>query len=177
MALLLAAPALADDTRQLDAHEHGVGTLDMALDGETIVIAFQAPGSDIVGFEYAARSDADVAAVDAAKKALGDPLALFGLPDAAGCEVEDAKVEVEGGEHGDDHAGHDDDGHRDETGHTEFHAAYEITCSNPDRIDALTFFYFDVFANAREVEVQIIDPTGARAFEVDRDRPVLDLGR
>jgi len=42
---------------------------------------------------------------------------------------------------------------------------------------SITFAYFDVFANAKEVEVQIISLAGAQAFEVERDAPVLDLGR
>ena len=74
--LITALPAIADDTRQLSAHEHGVGSLDIAIDGDVIAMAFRAPGADIVGFEYKAESDEDRAAVDVALRAFAAPLEL-----------------------------------------------------------------------------------------------------
>ncbi len=208
ISLLAAVPAFAQENRQLDAHEHGVGTLNIAIEGTTVAMAFEAPGADIVGFEYAAESDADLAAIDAAIAQLGDPLDLFVMPDAAGCVVMDARAELESdddhGDHGDhedhdehedhddhedhdehedhgeaDHDEHDHDDHAeaDGAGHTEFHAEYLLTCDAPDALSDITFAYFDVFPNALEVEVQIVTTSGAQAFEVERDMPVLDLGR
>ncbi|MEO9516987.1 MAG: DUF2796 domain-containing protein [Paracoccaceae bacterium] len=244
IALVAAMPAIAQDSRQLDAHEHGVGTLNIAIEGTTVAMAFEAPGADIVGFEYAAESDADLAAIDTAITTLGAPLDLFVLPEAAACRVTDAKAELEteddhddhGEEHHDDHADekhddhdheehadekhddhdheehadeehddhgheehadekHDDHGHEDhadekhddhddhgheeradEAGHTEFHAEYTLACDNPDALTQITFSYFETFPNALEVEVQVITDSGAQAYEVERDEPVLKLG-
>ncbi|MEO9898204.1 MAG: DUF2796 domain-containing protein, partial [Paracoccaceae bacterium] len=107
-------PAIAQDSRQLDAHEHGVGTLNIAIDGTTVAMAFEAPGADIVGFEYAAESDADLAAIDTAIATLGAPLDLFVLPEAAACRVTAAKAELETEDDLDDH-GHDEhEEHADE---------------------------------------------------------------
>jgi len=39
----------------------------------------------------------------------------------------------------------------------------------------VTFAYFEMFPNALEVEVQVASPIGAKAFEVERDNPQLDL--
>jgi len=231
IALIAACPALAEDKRALDAHEHGVGTLNIAVDGTTVAMAFEAPGADIVGFEYAAESDADLAAIDAAVATLSAPLDLFVMSEAAGCTVTAAEAALETeDDHGDeghddhdhddhaedghddhdhddhaedghdehdhdDHAkkdddehahddhGHDDHGdddhadHADQAGHTEFHAEYTLNCDNPDALTEITFAYFDSFPNALEVEVQMITASGAQAFEVERDTPVLDLGR
>jgi hypothetical protein len=214
IALAAAFPAFAEDARELDAHEHGVGTLNIAIDGTTIAMAFEAPGADIVGFEYAAESDIDLAAIDAAVATLDAPLDLFVMSDAANCSLVEAQAALEG-EDGhddqseDDHAdaehdghvdeghdnhtdedheehadeGHDDHGdedhaeHADEAGHTEFHAEYTLTCGDPDALTNITFAYFEAFPNAQEVEVQVISASGAQAFEVTRDAPVLDLGR
>ena len=101
---LVAAPALAEETRQLDAHEHGVGELNIALDGSTVVMELHAPGADIVGFEYEAESAEDRAAIDAAIATLSRPLDLFVLPAAAECSVTEASVELET-EHDDEHDG------------------------------------------------------------------------
>lgn len=188
IAILAASPALAQDTRQLDAHEHGVGTLNIAIDGTTVSMEFHAPGADIVGFEYAAESETDRAKVDAAVARLATPLDLFKLPAAAECSVTQASAELESEEAHDDHEDHDGevdeieheehdehDEHADEAGHTEFHAEYTLTCANPKALNGITFAYFDTFANARELEVQIITSSGAQAFEVEREAPALNL--
>ena len=185
IALVAAMPATAEESRQLDAHEHGVGTLNIAIEGTNVAMEFHAPGADIVGFEYAAESDTDLAAIDAAVAILGAPLELFVLPDAASCSVVDAQAELEGEDEHDDHAedDHNDAGdedhedHADEAGHTEFHAEYILTCDSPDALTGITFAYFEAFPNAQEVEVLIITATGAQAFEVERDAPVLNLER
>lgn len=210
IALVTAFPAFAQDTRELDAHEHGVGTLNIAIEGTTVAMAFEAPGADIVGFEYAAESEADLAAIATAVITLGAPLDLFIMPDAARCFVVEATAELEGEDehddhseehhdehaeekHDDDHDEHAHDAHAeddhadevheehaddtDEAGHTEFHAEYTFVCDAPDALTQITFAYFEAFPNAQEVEVQIITASGAQAFEVERDAPVLDLDR
>ena len=200
LALSTTMPVLAEDTRQLDAHEHGVGTLDIAIEKSTVTMEFHAPGADIVGFEYEAKSDADLAAIASATAILGAPLDLFIIPDATACKVMKVHAELESendhNEHDDeahdDHAegGHDDhaeDGHDDndeghkehaeEPGHTEFHAEYTLTCENLDALTEITFAYFETFPNAKEVEVQIITAKGAQAFEVEHEAPVLNLRR
>jgi hypothetical protein len=205
--LLISAGAVgAEDARQLEAHEHGVGQLDIAFDGDRIAMELHAPGADIVGFEYAAQSSADRAKVDAAVAILARPLDLFSVPAAAGCSVVEASASLESeAEHGDeDHAAHkdeeeghdhedhaeeghtdeehaehdkdhDDDAHAEETGHTEFHAEYLLTCADPAQVTLITFGYFEAFANALELEVQVLSEGGATAFEVKRDAPSLDL--
>lgn len=181
IALIAAAPAVAEDARQLDAHEHGVGALNIAVEGTKVAMEFKAPGADIVGFEYAAKSAEDRAAVDAAVATLARPLDLFVMPADAACTVTQASAELESEEAHGDHAehaehGHDDHAeHADGAEHTEFHAAYTLDCAKPEALTEITFAYFDTFENAREVEVQIVSASGAQAFEVDRDAPTLDL--
>ena len=176
---ITATPVIAEETRQLDAHEHGVGQLDIAIDGQQIAMELHAPGADIVGFEYAAESAKDLAAVDAAVAKLSAPLALFVLPEAAGCRIVEASAGLESDEeheeHGDEHADDEHDEHADEAGHTEFHAEYLLNCAEPSAITGIDFAYFGSFPNALEVEVQIITDTGATSFEVERDAPTLDL--
>ncbi len=203
--LLLATPAFAEDTRALEAHEHGVGALNIAVDGETVAMEFHAPGADIVGFEYEATSAEDRAAIDDAVAILAKPLDLFVLPTAAACNVVQASAALESEEAHDDHDhGHDDhgeadghdhdehghedhadadkhdehghDGHAEaEASHTEFHAEYTLACGNPDALTGIEFAYFEAFENARELEVQIVTTSGAQAFDVTRDDPMLDL--
>ncbi len=202
-ALSLSAPlALAEEKRDLDAHEHGVGALNIAFEGEDVAIEFEAPGADIVGFEHAATHAEDRAKIDAAIAALAKPLELFRLPDAAECSLVAAEVELHGEEDDDhddheehaneDHHGDDDhnDSHHDEhaeehaeddhdehesASHTEFHAEYQLACAAPGAIDRIEFGYFDVFPNAEELEIQLISDKGSKSFEVERGSTVLDL--
>lgn len=189
--LIAAAPLHAEGTRQLDAHEHGVGSLNIAFLDSDVAMEFTAPGADIVGFEYEAETDEDKAAIEAAIATLGRPSDLFAFPDAAGCTVAEVHAALEdehdnhddhGDEEHDDHDDHaedekhdDHEEHAEEAEHTEFHAEYTLTCENPDAFTEMTFGYFDVFPNAVELEVQIVTEAGAKAFEVERDAPVLDL--
>ncbi|MEO1293112.1 MAG: DUF2796 domain-containing protein [Pseudomonadota bacterium] len=110
--------AQADEKRELSAHVHGHSTLNIAVEGTEVAMEFIAPGADIVGFEHAATSDEDRAAITAAKTTLGDPLGLFVMPASAECTLQTAAVELvtEGADH-DDH-GHGKHGH-DEHGHDE----------------------------------------------------------
>jgi len=194
---IIASPVFSEDARQLNAHEHGIGALNIAIEAPLVVMEFHAPGADIVGFEYAAKSDADLAAISAALKTLEAPLDLFVLPRAARCAVQAMQVELESdADHGaneEDHQGHDahtEEGHQDHddhddhdeekhaasSGHTEFHAEYSLICSNIEALTQIDFAYFEVFPNSKQVALQLISQSGARAFEIKSGAPRLDLG-
>ncbi|MEL7099242.1 MAG: DUF2796 domain-containing protein [Pseudomonadota bacterium] len=185
---LAAAPALAEETTSLGAHEHGVGALNVAFDGARIAMELHAPGADIVGFEHPAKSAEDKAAVTAAKDVLTAPLTLFAFSEAAGCTVDAVEValEFEGADghadgHGHDHGHAHDHGHghdhEAEGGHSEFHAEYALTCANPGAIAALmTEGYFTAFPAARELEVQIAGPGGSAGFELSAEVPAAVIG-
>ncbi len=128
MMILFASAASSETERQLDTHEHGVGALNIAIEGTTVAMEFRAPGADIVGFEHAATSAQDRAAIDAAVAILAKPMALFVLPAEAACSVVQASAELESDafseadeahdahDH-DAHADHDDEAHADHDEH------------------------------------------------------------
>jgi len=205
LCLFLAAPAVASDTRELDAHVHGTSALSIAVEGTRIAMELDAPGADIVGFEHAAKSDADRAAIEAAIAALGDPLALFVLPAEAGCGLVSSEVALLGDDahdhdhdHGEDHAdehGHDEDhahddhahdhdddhahsedhAHDDHGQHTEFRAEYMIDCGDMSAITEIAFPFFERFPNAREIDIEMVTEAGAQRFDVTRETARLDL--
>ena len=188
--LALISPLAAEEAalRQLGAHVHGQGSLDIAIEGTKVDMEFEAPGADIVGFEHAAETDGQKAAVEKAKITLGDVLALYKLPAAAGCKLNKADVEIRNEEHhhDDDHAGadakagdgakkedHDDrDGH---AGHSEFHARYSLTCAAPANLTALETTYFKAFAGAQALNVSVVAAKGQTQMQLTRDKPILAL--
>lgn len=109
--------ARAEEPRELGAHQHGVGHFNIAFEGGQVAMELEAPGADIVGFEHAAETDADRAAIEAARARLADALSLFVLSPEAGCTLVSADVALiaEGGDHDDhDHEEHGHDDHDDD---------------------------------------------------------------
>ena len=144
----------------VDAHEHGHGALNIAVEGKTVLMELEVPGADIVGFEHDPKNDAEREKIAAALAILEAPLDLFLLPSEAGCSA----VEIEAERHGD---------HGE---HSEFHAEYRLVCDDPKKIDRIRFAYFETFPGAEELEIQLVTDKGAKGFEVERGEPELDLG-
>lgn len=168
--LMAVAASASENSRGLDAHEHGVGILNIAIENGQVAMELEAPGADIVGFEYQAATPQDRRKVDDAIAILAKPMDLFRLPDKAACQVRESNVELHGGEETD--GAHE---RQEQGGHTEYHATYTLICANPDRIRQIEFLYFQSFPNAQELEVQLITEVGATGFEVKRDRPIINL--
>jgi hypothetical protein len=152
----------------LGAHEHGVGRLNAALDGQTLELELESPAMNLVGFEHAATTDADKAKVAAVRAQLEKPLNLFNLPKAAGCVV--AMQELESPLFGDKPADDDhdadakDEHHHD---HSEIHAHYQFTCSQPDALKTLDLAQvFKTFPATQKIQVQLISPNGQQGLEV-----------
>ena len=227
-ALATCLPVLAiaaeDDHTELGAHEHGAGAFNVAIEGKTVAMELEAPGADIVGFEHAAKSDKDKAAIKKGKSMLMDLTKVVALPAAAGCKLTAANVELrtegEDGkhdDHDDDHdhkkkvekhddhdhdhdhkkkaekhddhdhdhdhkkkaEKHDDHDHEkhaeEEGGHSEFHAEYQLNCSNPGSLKSLTFTYFKTFKNAEKLSVSIAGDNAQKKVEANRGNATVNL--
>lgn len=150
--IVLALPATA-----AEKHVHGAGKLNVAIEGDTVSIELSAPADDIVGFEHLATTPEDKAAVAKAVVALKDGAGLFVFPAAAGCRLEEAKVEsglLAGAkpEPGDNHA--------------DFDADYRFRCAQPGKIDGIEVKFFARFPKAGELAVQAVTPKGQTKREL-----------
>lgn len=183
------APA-AESHRQLGAHVHGQGKLNIAVEGGKLEMEFEVPAADIVGFEHAAGTSEQRAALSKANAELSKPLGLFRMPPAAGCSVVNVEVkfETEGDQHSKDHDHEKDHGHEaaksaatkdkggaDHAGHAEFHATYRLACTAPAALATITFDYFKVFGGAQALEVNLISPKGQMRYQVTRGKPSIGL--
>lgn len=198
LASVVATPLLAQDTREMDAHVHGVSTLELAVEGSVVEMHLRAPGMDIVGFEYAARTDADKDAVAAAIRVMLLPENVVTLPDAAACRLTEALARLhscdrdhevsEDHDHGEEathaegqdhtHGVHAEDahhGHGEGAAHSEFHASYTFDCAHPEELTTVGFPFFDNFENAQEIAAQFVTHAGAGAADIGRDAPELTL--
>ncbi|MBK5353928.1 DUF2796 domain-containing protein [Pseudomonas sp. TH41] len=153
----------------LGVHEHGVGRLNAALDGQTLALELDSPAMNLVGFEHVATTDADKAKVAAVRAQLEKPLTLFNLPKVAGCVV--ASQELASplfGDKPDADDDHDEDAkdehHHD---HSEIHAHYQFSCSAPGALKTLDLAtIFNTFPATQKIQVQLISPSGQQGVEV-----------
>lgn len=112
---LTALPVSAQETkRQLDAHVHGHGKVNIAIEKGTLALEFEAPSADIVGFEYEAKTSEDKAKIEATRKTLKDGAALFVVNTEADCRLVKAEVE----QHCDAHDHDEGQGHDEKEGHS-----------------------------------------------------------
>jgi hypothetical protein len=192
IALAASAGIGAAQERQLGAHEHGRGTLNIALEGSRLSMELEVPGADIVGFEHEATTAKQKSAVEAAKQQLAAPQRLFELPAAAGCVLKEAKVGIEAEDHEHGQEAKDHDAARDATkgdaaqdqeakehaehGHSAFQAEYAFDCKAPASLTTIGFGYFKAFAGAQKLDVTVVTPKQQTKFEVSRAKPSIDLG-
>ena len=185
---LITLPAYSSER----AHEHGVGSLSIAVEGNEVEIELIVPGSDVVGFEHLPSSESERQAVIMGAKTLRDDSGIVILSPKAGCRIED--VEISSGlmknqkddhkaehkaehkdEHKHEHKHEHKDEHKDEHKevHAEFIAHYHFHCDHPEKLTGAKVGFFKVFPTARELEVKWITPAGQGAAELTGDSPSL----
>lgn len=103
----------AQTERDLDAHVHGQAAANIAVFDSNVVIDIESPWNNLVGFEYAAKSDEEIAAVTEAVAMLNQPESVIGLI-GGNCKADQVTVEssLSDDDHDDDE--HDDEHHDDE---------------------------------------------------------------
>lgn len=152
----------------LDAHEHGAAQLNVVLDGKMLHLQLDSPAMNLLGFEHAAKSDADNAKVAAARSTLAQPLALFGLS-AGDCNI--SKQELESplfAQHASSHE------HGSE--HSDIHAHYSLDCQKPEELQQLDLGeLFKRFPATEKIQVQLIGPNGQQGLELTPAQPTLSF--
>ena len=170
----LGVAASAQEHRQLGAHVHGHGRLNIAIEDKTLSMELEVPAADIVGFEHEPETPEQKAALEEAKAKLAAGLSLFTPSSAAGCAQTSAKVMTEA-DHDEEEAHGGGHTHEADHQHSEFHAEYAFECASPSQITSMSFDYFEVFPNAEALNVSLISAKGQTSYEVARGKPSLDL--
>ncbi|MCW1938440.1 DUF2796 domain-containing protein [Pseudomonas sp. MDMC_285] len=156
----------------LGAHEHGVASLNAALDGNLLELQLESPAMNLVGFEHAAKSDADKAKVAAAKRELEQPISLFAL-NSGDCKA--TQVELESPLFGDADHDHDHD-HDHEGEHSDIQAHYRFECAKANELKQLDLAeLFKRFPATEKIQVQLIGPNGQQGVELTPAQPRLSF--
>ncbi len=157
--------------RQHDAHEHGTAQLNVAVDGNQLLIELSSPAANLVGFEHEPTSDEDIDQATTAAQVLHDASQMFATPFAANCAIDRVKVEMPWDLQGslkpgtlpaEQHAAHEHD-HGD---HSDIEAEYSYTCGNPESLTELDMVLFQTFPATERVHVQYITATNQGSVEL-----------
>lgn len=129
-------------------HEHGKASLNVAVDGNRLIIELDSPADNLLGFEHKPGSDAEKARLADALATLRDGAALFAMPPGAGCRLQFAAVSPP--EYGGD-------------GHADFEASWEFRCGGMAALEWLETRLFARFPGIRQLATSIIAPAGQAA--------------
>lgn len=173
LSLPLATTALAHPQH---VHVHGLAHADVAIEGGLVEIHLRATAYDLVGFERAARDDAERQRIEQAQRQLLEHAALWHFSAAASCVAETPVLEVpatpaaadhnHAHDHGDGHDHAHGDGHDHDHAHVDWQARYRFHCANPAALRAIDARLFVAIPSLQTLEVQLIDARGARALEL-----------
>lgn len=154
------------------AHEHGVVKLDVAIDGNKLTVAMEAPLDNLLGFERAPRTDAERKAAAEVLARLRSPSQgkpLLAADAAAQCTLSKAEVQAPVLEPG-AKAGAAD-------GHADVDADYEFTCAKPGELRSLTVGLFDAYKRIQRIDVQVAGAKGQSKATLKRPANSVPLQR
>lgn len=150
------------------AHVHGAVTVDLAVEGSTLVIDLEAPLESLLGFERAPRTEAERQAARAMLEALRAGQGLFVPDPEAGCTLASARADAPalrpGAAPGDAHADLD--------------AGYTYTCARPGALRRLDLGgLLDRHPRIARVEVRGALPAGQFRQVLRRPQRAVTWGR
>lgn len=172
------------------AHVHGIGSLNIAQQGQEIIIEFTSPAANIVGFEHLAESQKEKEAIEKAMALLKADSEVFQLSDSAGCVLKGAELhsdQLEDNEHHtenhhdgeEEHSDHDDehdhDSHGEESVHSEFSGEYHYQCSQPENLEEIHVGLFSVFPGIEKLAVQFFSTSKQTSFSLSAEKNVINL--
>ncbi|MEZ8239700.1 DUF2796 domain-containing protein [Vibrio splendidus] len=186
-----------EEFRSHEAHVHGKVEVNIAQDGQELLVEVTAPGADVVGFEHAPETAEQKKVFEQAIAQLNKPEELFGFNNAS-CTLkfksvtntlEDDHDDHEGHDHAegehDDHEGHDHADHAEhaehdhddheghdhsEGGHGEFTVEYHYQCSDIEKLDTVNTQWFSKFSNTKSMTVNLLTDSAQIQEVLNADR-------
>ncbi len=160
--------------RHHEAHLHGTGQINIAIEKDTLMVELSMPAMNVVGFEHAPRDKQQHTMIEKAANNLERGVVLFGPSPAAGCRLTDVHIASTLLEkHHDDHPYEAE--HEHEAEHADFDAIYQFKCRQASQLNSLSLTLFDYFPGNEQLNVQVITSTGQQGGQLTADNPVIRL--
>jgi hypothetical protein len=155
-AAALAVAALAAHAQA--PHAHGVGKLDVALEGRSLTLELAAPLEDLLGFERKPANDKERAAFEAASTYLKSGQG-FVTSLAANCRLAEGAASLE----------------ERSPGHLELVARLSYDCKEPHALDRIEAPLLARYKGMKRLDVRIVGPKGQSAARATAAKPSFPL--
>ena len=146
---LMSNAVIAHDSHthaSLTAHVHGVSEVNIVLDQQQLMIEWQAPAMDVLGFEHATPSATEQAKITQFLQDSKLPSHIVNISKSADCQLE--KVSV---------AGEQFNGQSVDYDHADISLSYQLSCQQPQQLKTLAFAsLFERFPSIEQVNVQLL---------------------
>ena len=142
--------------KALKSHEHGVGTLNISQDKETLMFEFEIPGQDIVGFEYEAKTEEDIKKVEESIKILSNYKNMLLPSGSAKCVLESSSAKV-----------------INEGKHSEFLSNYKFNCKNINKLKVIYIKFFNSFKAGEKLNIKIFGSNKKSTYVINKNKKIL----
>jgi hypothetical protein len=159
------------------AHVHGVGRINIVVEGKQATVEFVAPAEGLYGFEHQARTQAEQEKRDAALARLQEKISTMVVFEAnRGCQFVTKKMAVEEDVEPEHKHGKGQGKTQKKSGeHSEVHAEFTVTCEQPLAGSQVRFGVSKVFPTIKTVHVQALSDARQIGAEVKGDKGSLRL--
>ena len=144
--------------KSLDTHIHGVSTLNIVQEGNTLLFEFEMPGNDIVGFEYEAKQQSDIEKVKNAINILSDYKNLISPSGSAECKIQSYSANV-----------------INEGKHSEFISSYKFNCNKISKLKIVYIKYFKSFENGKKLNIKIVGEKKKSVYVIEKSKKLINV--
>jgi hypothetical protein len=159
MILACGFASMANMAQAHDAHVHGIGKLDVAVEGATLSLHLDSPLANLLGFEHAPKTQKERAAAQQMVKRLRDADRVFVPTAAAACKLESVQLASSALDAALlQTALADKRTEAHEEGHADLDGDFAFRCAFPERLKSVEVRLFDAFKGFRRLDVQLVTP-------------------
>jgi hypothetical protein len=150
------------------AHVHGVATLEVALDAQTLTIDLSTPLDNLIGFEHLPQNDRQKMLVKAMSDRLHRGDRLFIPTAAASCTLQNTVLNslvLDNPKNAKPQAAADGE----EAGHADLDGEFVFTCTRPENLHDIEVRLFSPFPNLHILNVAVATAKGQTAAKLTAD--------
>jgi len=166
------------DRRSAEVHVHGEATLAAAMDDATLSVELQSALWNLVGFERKPETEAERAALEAAREALRSGR-LFEIDRRGRCSLVAAEPGVPDPYRDNDHDHEDDEAHddHDHGAYSDVVARWTFSCGRPAAVRTIAVSFAAPFERLEAVEIVFLGDGVQAAGRLTPEAPALRIAR
>jgi tRNA(Arg) A34 adenosine deaminase TadA len=164
MSAATATQAHAQDQR----HQHGASAVEVSLDGNMLLVAWESPLSDLTGFEHAPRTASEKSQAAQLLATLQSPSALLTPNPEAQCHVTKVTTQAPSLMHTEHaHGAHD--------AHSDLDYAVSYNCAQPKALAQLRVNAFQTWPTIKAIEASLVGPGGQAVQTLRSQSATIDM--